>query len=104
MSDAEKSVSTSPSAAKPKKRSWRWRFFRFVVVSFAALVTLFILFHAVENWRGKRAWEQYRKEQEAKGVSFDFNSIVPRDQRRRWYGVNRACTSDRSTSAAMRLR
>lgn len=77
MSEAEKTVATTSSEVKPKKRSWRWRFFRFVVLSFAALVTLFILFHAVENWRGKRAWDQYRKEQEAKGVSFDFNSIVP---------------------------
>ncbi len=77
MSDAEKTVSPATNETKLKKRSWRWRFFRFVVVSFAALVTLFVLFHAVENWRGKRAWEQYRKEQEAKGVSFDFNSVVP---------------------------
>lgn len=60
-----------------KRRSWRWRFFRFVVLGFAGLVTLFVLFHAEENWRGKRAWEQYRKEQEAKGVSFEYSSVVP---------------------------
>lgn len=77
MSDVEKPVPATPGEAKPKRRSWRWRFLRFVVVSFFGLVTLFVLFHAVENWRGKRAWDQHRKEQEAKGVSFDFNSIVP---------------------------
>jgi len=79
MSNTTAPTSTPAGEAKPlpKKRSWRWRFLRFVVLSFAALVTLFVLFHAEENWRGKRAWEQYRKEQEAKGVSFDFNSIVP---------------------------
>lgn len=81
MSDTASSTPTSVPSGNdqptPKRRSWRWRFFRFVVLSFAALVTLFVLFHAEENWRGKRAWEQYRKEQEAKGVSFDFNSVVP---------------------------
>lgn len=81
MSDTASSTPTPAPAGggspTPKRRSWRWRFFRFVVLGFAALVTLFVLFHAEENWRGKRAWEQYRKEQEAKGVSFDFNSVVP---------------------------
>lgn len=77
MSDTTTSAPASDAKPMPKKRSWRWRFFRFVVLSFFGLVTFFVLFHAVENWRGKRAWEQYRKEQEAKGVSFDFNSVVP---------------------------
>lgn len=77
MSDSTTSIPADDAKLTPKKRSWRWRFFRFVVLGFFGLVTLFVLFHAVENWRGKRAWEQYRKEQEAKGVSFDFNSIVP---------------------------
>jgi len=77
MSDTTTSAPASDAKPLPKKCSWRWRFFRFVVLSFFGLVTLFVLFHAVENWRGKRAWDKYRKEQEAKGVSFDFNSIVP---------------------------
>jgi hypothetical protein len=77
MSDSTTSIPADDAKPTPKKRSWRWRFLRFVVLGFFGLVTLFVLFHAVENWRGKRAWEQYRKEQEAKGVSFDFNSIVP---------------------------
>jgi hypothetical protein len=79
MSDTTAPTPTTTGDTKPtpKKRSWRWRLLRFLVLSFAGLVTLFVLFHAEENWRGKRAWEQYRKEQEAKGVSFDFNSIVP---------------------------
>ncbi len=77
MSDTTTSAPASDAKPLPKKRSWRWRFFRFVVLSFFGLVTLFVLFHAVENWRGKRAWEQYRKAQEAKGVSFDYNTVVP---------------------------
>lgn len=79
MSESEKpnAEAVAEVKAKPRKRSWRWRFLRFLVLSFAGLVTLLFLFHAEENWRGKRAWENYRKEQEAKGVSFDFNSVVP---------------------------
>lgn len=79
MSESVKSNSEGVTETKPKprKRSWRWRVLRFLVLSFAGFVTLFVLFHAEENWRGKWAWEKYRKEQEAKGVSFDFNSIVP---------------------------
>jgi hypothetical protein len=41
------------------------------------LVTLFALFTAVENWRGKRAWSAYQKEMEAKGVALDLQRLVP---------------------------
>ena len=70
-------VSPEGNKAPARKRSLRWRIFRFCVLSLVGLITLFALFHAEENWRGKRAWEQYRKEQEAKGVSFEFSSMVP---------------------------
>ena len=43
----------------------------------ACLATLVALFYAEENWRGKRAWDNYRQEWEAKGERFDFASIVP---------------------------
>ncbi|HEV2694721.1 MAG TPA: hypothetical protein VG347_17630 [Verrucomicrobiae bacterium] len=39
--------------------------------------TLIALFYAEENWRGKRAWENYKREWEAKGERFDFANIVP---------------------------
>lgn len=48
---------------------------RFFVL--ACLVTLVALFYAEENWRGKRAWDSYRQEWEAKGERFDFASLVP---------------------------
>ncbi len=41
------------------------------------LVTLYGLFVAVENWRGKHAWDTYQREREAKGDSFDWKSITP---------------------------
>jgi len=34
-------------------------------------------FYGVENWRGKHAWETYRRQREAKGDSFEWSSIVP---------------------------
>jgi hypothetical protein len=41
------------------------------------LVTLIALYHAEENFRGKRAWERYRQEAEARGVKFDFAAFIP---------------------------
>lgn len=46
----------------------------FVVV---CLVTLYGLFIAVENWRGKHAWDTYQREREAKGDSFEWKSVAP---------------------------
>jgi hypothetical protein len=46
----------------------------FVVV---CLVTLYGLFLAVENWRGKHAWDSYQREREAKGDSFEWKSVTP---------------------------
>ena len=36
-----------------------------------------VLFYAEENWRGKHAWERYRREREAKGDRFEWSAIVP---------------------------
>lgn len=54
------------------KRLARWLLF-----SGACLVTVVALFYAEEDWRGKHAWEKYRREREAKGDSFELSSIVP---------------------------
>jgi hypothetical protein len=43
----------------------------------ACLATLTGLFYAIENWRGKRAWEKCRREQEAKGDVLDWNAFIP---------------------------
>ena len=43
----------------------------------ACLATLIGLFYAVENWRGKRAWEKCRRELEAKGEVLDWNAYIP---------------------------
>jgi hypothetical protein len=59
----------------------RWaccrRNFKQALFGLACLATVVALFYAEENWRGKRAWENYKREWEAKGEHFDFASIVP---------------------------
>jgi|GEM_PF-6898514 len=54
-----------------------WRMLRRCLLGFAFLATLTGLYYAEENWRGKRAWENYRRQQEANGVRFDLAAYVP---------------------------
>lgn len=60
---------------------FRWvrqpKTFRRLLFGLACLVTLVALVYAVENWRGKRAWENYRREWEAKGQKFDRKDFIP---------------------------
>jgi hypothetical protein len=47
----------------------------FVVLG--ALFALVCVFFAEENWRGRRAWENCRRELEAKGIALDWAKFVP---------------------------
>ena len=42
-----------------------------------ALATLIGLFYAVVNWRGRRAWDAYRRDAESRGVIVDFAKLIP---------------------------
>jgi hypothetical protein len=42
------------------------------------LVVLVGLFYAEEDWRGRRAWNQYRKAVEARGDHLDFKAYIPK--------------------------
>jgi hypothetical protein len=61
--------------------SWALRRWFFCV---AALATLIALFYAEEDWRGKRAWEQCKRDMDARGFEVDwakhFPEPVPDDQ------------------------
>ena len=76
-------TSTSNPAPRPSlfRRCFGWPFSRRGLRSilFAAVVvaTLIGLFFAVENWRGRRAWDAYRQQAEAKGVILDFSKLIP---------------------------
>jgi hypothetical protein len=54
-----------------------WKHWRRTLFGFACFVTLIALFYAEEDWRGKHAWEKFKREWEAKGEKFDFASFVP---------------------------
>ena len=43
----------------------------------AALITFAALLLAEENWRGARAWQNYKREMEAKGERFDAARLIP---------------------------
>jgi len=54
-----------------------WRGVGILALTAASLVTLVALFYAVENWRGKRAWDRCRRELEAQGEKLDFRAFIP---------------------------
>ncbi|HSY09851.1 MAG TPA: hypothetical protein VK840_02945, partial [Candidatus Dormibacteraeota bacterium] len=60
----------------PKTKSG-WRIVRRIFIILAILATLVAIFYTEENWRGKRAWENYKHEWEAKGEKFDWQAFVP---------------------------
>ena len=59
------------------RRLFCWRVLRRSVFVLACVATLIGLFYAVEDWRGKRAWEKCRRELEAKGEVLDWNAYIP---------------------------
>ncbi len=60
----------------PVRRLFLWLLGRRFVV-LGCLVTLVALFYAVEDWRGRRAWQDYKQKWEAKGERFDTASLIP---------------------------
>ena len=63
------------------RRFIRWLFSRRtqrrVLVGLAALATLVAVFYLEEDWRGKRAWENCKRELEAGGAVLDWNKYIP---------------------------
>ena len=53
-----------------------WRTFRRALIALIGLVTLAALVVTEENWRGKRDWEKYKSEVEARGEHFDLASFT----------------------------
>ncbi|HXR03935.1 MAG TPA: hypothetical protein VN836_04425, partial [Verrucomicrobiae bacterium] len=60
----------------PKTKSG-WRISRRVLIALATLATLIAIFYTEEDWRGKRAWENCKRELEAKGAVLDWNAYIP---------------------------
>ena len=54
-----------------------WRILRRFLFGTACFTTLVALAYAVENWRGKRAWEKCKRDLEAKGEVLDWAAYIP---------------------------
>jgi hypothetical protein len=61
---------------KPKKR-WRW--LKRGLFAIAMLITLLAVAIVFENWRGRRAWANYRAELEANGEVLDWRTLIPQN-------------------------
>ncbi len=61
---------------KPK-RKLGWCLLRWGLIGLAALITLAALLVTEENWRGKRAWENYQRTAAARGERLDLASVIP---------------------------
>jgi hypothetical protein len=61
---------------KPKSKLG-WRLLRWGLIGLAVLVTLAALLVTEENWRGKHAWENYKRDAAARGEKFDWHSLAP---------------------------
>jgi hypothetical protein len=60
--------------AKPSRIK---KILRRLLFALAAVVTLAVLALAEENWRGARAWQNYKREMEAQGDQFDAARLIP---------------------------
>jgi hypothetical protein len=60
----------------PKTKSG-WRIPRRVLITLAILATLIAIFYTEEDWRGKRAWENCKRELVAKGMVLDWDKFIP---------------------------
>ena len=59
-------------------RLFSWRMIRRCLFALVCLATLLALYYAEENWRGRRAWNKYRQELEARGEQLDYSSFIPK--------------------------
>ena len=50
---------------------------RRILITLAILATLIAIFYAEEDWRGKRAWQNCKRELEAKGMVLDWEKFIP---------------------------
>ena len=55
----------------PKSKLWR------TIIVLGGFTLLVAIFYAEENWRGKRAWENCKRELEARGEIVDWDKLIP---------------------------
>ena len=55
-----------------------WRGLRRILIVLAWTATIIALVYGEENWRGRRAWNQYRQQLEARGEKLDLRAFIPK--------------------------
>ncbi|MGA2557028.1 MAG: hypothetical protein ABSG04_12220 [Verrucomicrobiota bacterium] len=55
-----------------------WRGIRRILIVLAWTVTILGLFYGEEDWRGRHTWNQYRQAAEARGLSLDWSTYIPK--------------------------
>src|SRR5260370_4403066 len=55
-----------------------WRVIRRTLIVLAWTATIIALLYGEENWRGRRAWNKYRHELEARGEQLDWGAFIPK--------------------------
>lgn len=60
-----------------KQASWVSRWVRRALVAAVLVATTVGAFYTIENWRGKRAWEECKRELESRGYGFDWKALIP---------------------------
>ena len=66
-----------PSRIPFFRRCWRAVFSRKMLYALIILATLIALLYAEENFRGARAWKNYRQDAEARGLKLDLAAHIP---------------------------
>lgn len=67
-----------PTFARPIRWLFSRRVLQGLLFAIACLATLVALFYTEENWRGKRAWNQFRRQLEARGEHLDVAALLPK--------------------------
>ena len=63
---------------EPQPTTRCWRIVRRALFLLIGFITLAALVITEENWRGKRDWEKFKSEGEARGERFDLASFTPK--------------------------
>jgi hypothetical protein len=71
-------VSLLPTAHRLCRCLFGWRVVRRVLIVCAWIVTVIALFYGEEDWRGRKAWNNYNVASKEQGEELDFKTYVPK--------------------------
>ena len=71
-------ISQRSELVRSSRWLFSWRGLRRILIIMAWAATIVGLLYGVENWRGRRAWNKYRSELEARGEQLDYRAFIPK--------------------------